>query len=183
MCDKCPWHVVAAAGWRCSYHATLSLCLTNPGVTFGCMRNSVLLPKLSAPPRVRYMLSEANVCRMTINDCPPTFPTCRILLTTLVLQIIGPGMGDAYLRLKLGDQKRALQMVADDPDLQQLQLLNSPLLDMEVRGVPALDYFAGIVWSPVLAEYTAGEHFQTHTCSLNRCFSPALRNLFATRQS
>jgi arsenite-transporting ATPase len=96
----------------------------------------------------------------------------------LVLQIIGPGMGDAYLKMKLGDQKRALQMVADDPHLQQLQLLNSPLLDMEVRGVPALDYFAGIVWSPVLAEYTTGDHLQMQTGSLNNYISPALCNRF-----
>lgn len=81
------------------------------------------------------------------------------------MQIIGPGMGDAYLKLKLGDQKRALQMVADDPNLQDLKLLNSPLLDMEVRGVPALDYFAGIVWSPVLEEYTSGNPLVLQTCT------------------
>ncbi len=40
---------------------------------------------------------------------------------------------------------------------QGLQLLDSPLLDMEVRGVPALDYFAGIVWKPVIEEYVAGQ--------------------------
>ena len=73
-------------------------------------------------------------------------------------------MGDAYLKLKLGDQKRALQMVADDPDLNQLKLLESPLVDMEVRGVPALDYFGGIVWEPVVAEYTAGDH--TNGCEI-----------------
>ena len=65
-------------------------------------------------------------------------------------------MGDAYLKLKLGDQRRALQMVASDAELQGLQLLESPLIDLEVRGVPALQYFGGLVWGSVLDEYKAG---------------------------
>lgn len=72
------------------------------------------------------------------------------------LQVIGPGMGDAYLKLKLGDQRRALEMVDADPKLRKLERLQSPLVDLEVHGIPALQYFGRQVWEPVLDGYCSG---------------------------
>lgn len=65
-------------------------------------------------------------------------------------------MGDAYLRNKFRDQNRALQMIKEDSGLQDLRVLNSPMVDLEVRGVPALQYFGSVVWGPAIDEFAAG---------------------------
>lgn len=85
------------------------------------------------------------------------------------LQVIGPGMGEAYLKLKLGDQRRAFQMISRDPQLQSLQQLSSPLVDLEVRGIVALQYFGSKVWSTVLDGYLAGEDGTLMRCAKHRC--------------
>lgn len=66
-------------------------------------------------------------------------------------------MGEAYLKNKFRDQNRALKMISNDSALSGLRLLNSPLVDLEVRGVPALQYFGGIVWEPALEEFLSGD--------------------------
>ncbi len=71
-------------------------------------------------------------------------------------QVIGPGMGSAYLRNKFRDQNRALQMIKEDSALQDLRVLTSPMVDLEVRGVPALQYFGGVVWGSAIEEFTSG---------------------------
>lgn len=38
-------------------------------------------------------------------------------------QVIGPGMGDAYLRMKLKDQEMAIHMITTDPALQGLSMV------------------------------------------------------------
>ena len=65
-------------------------------------------------------------------------------------------MGDAYLRLKLKDQARALDMISGDAQLADLRQLRAPLVDLEVRGLPALQYFGGMVWQHALDDYAAG---------------------------
>lgn len=67
-------------------------------------------------------------------------------------------MGQAYLKNKFRDQNRALQMIGEDPALKPLRILNSPMVDLEVRGVPALQYFGGVVWGEALDEYVSGGH-------------------------
>jgi arsenite-transporting ATPase len=44
------------------------------------------------------------------------------------------------------DQLRALEMIQKDPNLSDLQLIQSPLVDVEIRGVPALKFMGDIVW-------------------------------------
>ena len=36
--------------------------------------------------------------------------------------------------------------------------VQAPLVDLEVRGVPALSYFGRIVWAQTLPDMAAGEH-------------------------
>ena len=66
-------------------------------------------------------------------------------------------MGCAYLRLKLKDQAKALDMLAGDSQLADLRQLRAPLVDLEVRGLPALQYFGGMVWQHAIDEWAAGE--------------------------
>ncbi|KAG2424744.1 hypothetical protein HYH02_015126, partial [Chlamydomonas schloesseri] len=74
----------------------------------------------------------------------------------IVNQIVGPQQGDAYLRLKMKDQIAALEMVANDPGLRPLRKVIAPMVDVEVRGVPALQYFGNVVWKDVYDDMNRG---------------------------
>ena len=69
----------------------------------------------------------------------------------VVNQVIGEGDGDAFLAARLRDQAAALATMAADPVLAALPTATAPLLDLEVRGVPALRYFGGLAWSDLAA--------------------------------
>ena len=76
------------------------------------------------------------------------------------MQVITEGMGSAYLRLKLKDQAKALDILTEDVQLADLRQLRAPLVDLEVRGLPALQYFGGMVWQHAIEDYAAGEQLQ-----------------------
>lgn len=70
-----------------------------------------------------------------------------IPITTMVInQVVSQGATERFLELRRHDQARALAAIAADPELSRLQLIKAPLLDLEVRGAAALNYFGGIVW-------------------------------------
>jgi arsenite-transporting ATPase len=41
---------------------------------------------------------------------------------------------------------RALDMIQNDPELSSLTLIQGPLVDVEIRGVPALKFLGDIIW-------------------------------------
>lgn len=41
---------------------------------------------------------------------------------------------------------RTLDMVRKDPKLSKLRLIEAPLVDVEIRGVPALKFMGDMVW-------------------------------------
>ncbi|KAL0315087.1 UNVERIFIED_CONTAM: ATPase ARSA1 [Sesamum calycinum] len=73
----------------------------------------------------------------------------------VVNQILPPSASDckfcamkrkqALLFSKLG-QTRALGMIQNDPELSSLTMIQAPLVDVEIRGVPALQFLGDIVW-------------------------------------
>lgn len=71
-------------------------------------------------------------------------------------QVITETMGEKYLAMKLKDQERSIAMLAADPDLKELRQIQAPLVDLEVRGLPALAYFGGQMWKDTLPEMSAG---------------------------
>ncbi len=71
-------------------------------------------------------------------------------------QVISESLGAAFLRLRLRDQAKALAMLQAAPELAGLQQLRAPLVDLEVRGLPALRYFGGLAWQPVADRMAAG---------------------------
>ncbi|KAL4528152.1 hypothetical protein Ndes2437B_g00259 [Nannochloris sp. 'desiccata'] len=73
----------------------------------------------------------------------------------IVNQVIGPDTGEVYLNMKLKDQERALNLIHGDKGLDNLRQLKAPYLDLEVRGVPALKYFAGQAWGEAISEFAA----------------------------
>lgn len=41
---------------------------------------------------------------------------------------------------------RSLDMIQSDPELSSLMVTQAPLVDVEIRGVPALQFLGDIVW-------------------------------------
>ena len=58
-------------------------------------------------------------------------------------------MGAAFLRLKLKDQAKALEMLTSDAQLADLRQLRAPLVDLEVRGAAS----AAVLWRNGVAKY------------------------------
>jgi arsenite-transporting ATPase len=57
------------------------------------------------------------------------------------------GPDASFCALKRKDQARALQLVDADPGLKALRRIDAPLFDLEIRGVPALQFMASQVWT------------------------------------
>ncbi|XP_024361113.1 ATPase GET3B [Physcomitrium patens] len=65
----------------------------------------------------------------------------------IVNQVLPPSNSDCkFCAVKRKDQKRAMDMVSKDPSLQTLEVVESPLFDLEIRGVPALKFMGDLVW-------------------------------------
>ncbi|GAB2286854.1 ATPase get3b [Dionaea muscipula] len=65
----------------------------------------------------------------------------------IVNQILPPSASDCkFCSMKRKDQTRGLDMIKNDPSLSTLKLIEAPLVDVEIRGVPALRFLGDIVW-------------------------------------
>ncbi|EOA32649.1 hypothetical protein CARUB_v10015946mg [Capsella rubella] len=65
----------------------------------------------------------------------------------VVNQILPPSSSDCkFCSIKRKDQMRALDMIREDSELSALTLMEAPLVDMEIRGVPALRFLGDIIW-------------------------------------
>lgn len=87
---------------------------------------------------------------MAINESEKLVSALRseeIPVRTLVVnQVLDPLATEKFLSNRRKDQERALTMLSTDPGLKTLELIKAPLVDLEVRGVPALQYFGAQVW-------------------------------------
>ena len=71
----------------------------------------------------------------------------RVPVETIVVnQVIREDTTESFLTTRRKDQQRAIEKLKSDPELGKLQLIEAPLFDLEVRGVPALQYFGQKVW-------------------------------------
>ncbi|CAI5513140.1 unnamed protein product [Closterium sp. Naga37s-1] len=65
----------------------------------------------------------------------------------IVNQILPKSNSDCkFCNIKRKDQQRALDIVEADQDLSHLRVIQSPLFDLEIRGVPALKFMGDLVW-------------------------------------
>uniref|UniRef100_A0A1J3H3D6 Putative arsenical pump-driving ATPase n=1 Tax=Noccaea caerulescens TaxID=107243 RepID=A0A1J3H3D6_NOCCA len=65
----------------------------------------------------------------------------------VVNQILPPSSSDCkFCSIKRKDQMRALDMIREDSELSGLTLMEAPLVDLEIRGVPALRFLGDIIW-------------------------------------
>uniref|UniRef100_A0A5B7CBH4 ArsA/GET3 Anion-transporting ATPase-like domain-containing protein n=1 Tax=Davidia involucrata TaxID=16924 RepID=A0A5B7CBH4_DAVIN len=65
----------------------------------------------------------------------------------IVNQVLPPSASDCkFCAMKRKDQMRALDVIRNDPELASLRLIQAPLVDVEIRGVPALKFMGDMVW-------------------------------------
>ncbi|PWZ20148.1 putative arsenical pump-driving ATPase [Zea mays] len=65
----------------------------------------------------------------------------------IVNQVLPPSTSDCkFCAIKRKDQTRALDMIRTDPELKGLNIIQAPLVDMEIRGVPAHNFLGDILW-------------------------------------
>uniref|UniRef100_A0A0C9RW58 TSA: Wollemia nobilis Ref_Wollemi_Transcript_9655_1771 transcribed RNA sequence n=1 Tax=Wollemia nobilis TaxID=56998 RepID=A0A0C9RW58_9CONI len=65
----------------------------------------------------------------------------------IVNQVLPPSSSDCkFCAIKRKDQSRAIDMIQKDSNLSDLQLIQAPLVDVEIRGVPALKFMGDTVW-------------------------------------
>lgn len=65
----------------------------------------------------------------------------------IVNQVLPPSASDCkFCSMKRKDQLRSLDMIQSDPELSGLMVIQAPLVDVEIRGVPALQFLGDIVW-------------------------------------
>ncbi|KAL6633552.1 hypothetical protein ACP70R_026223 [Stipagrostis hirtigluma subsp. patula] len=86
-------------------------------------------------------ISESSRLRSSLKK--ESVPVRRLIVN----QILPPSTSDCkFCAIKRKDQTRALDMIRNDPELMGLNLIQAPLVDMEIRGVPALKFLGDIVW-------------------------------------
>lgn len=66
-------------------------------------------------------------------------------------------MGDKFLEMKLKDQAKSIELLTTEPQLKGLRKVFASLVDLEVRGVPALQYFGHMVWDSLDPPLPTGE--------------------------
>ncbi|XP_068658626.1 ATPase GET3B-like [Aristolochia californica] len=65
----------------------------------------------------------------------------------IVNQVLPPSVSDCkFCAMKRKDQMRALDLIQNDSELKGLNLIQAPLVDVEIRGVPALKFMGEMVW-------------------------------------
>ncbi|KAE8696697.1 ATPase ASNA1-like protein isoform X3 [Hibiscus syriacus] len=66
----------------------------------------------------------------------------------IVNQILPPSVSDCkFCTTKRKEQMRAIEMIRNDPELANLRIIEAPLVDLEIRGIPALKFMGDIVWA------------------------------------
>jgi arsenite-transporting ATPase len=64
----------------------------------------------------------------------------------VINQVLDAETSPTFLATRRKDQQRAMEKLRNDAELGALQLIEAPLFDLEVRGIPALTYFGQKVW-------------------------------------
>eukprot|EP01018_Ginkgo_biloba_P021387 Gb_19484 [translate_table: standard] len=86
-------------------------------------------------------VSESSRLRFSLEK--ESVPVKRLIVN----QVLPASSSDCrFCAVKRKDQLRALDMIQRDPNLSNLQIIQAPLVDVEIRGVPALKFMGDIVW-------------------------------------
>jgi len=107
--------------------------------------------RLAASLRQEQVPVRRIVVNQMVRESDVSVPTHPVTSTPLTLTLrpapqVDASASHSYFDLRRKDQQRALQLLRDDAELSSLAVVQAPLLDLEVRGVPALKYFGDQVW-------------------------------------
>lgn len=50
-----------------------------------------------------------------------------------------------------------MELIKNSPELSKLDQITAPMLDLEVRRIPALTYFGGMIWKDVFGRMNDGQ--------------------------
>ncbi|XP_058729768.1 ATPase GET3B-like [Vicia villosa] len=64
----------------------------------------------------------------------------------IINQVLPPTSDCKFCSMKIKDQMRAIETIHNDSELSGLTLFQAPLVDMEIRGVPALKFMGDKLW-------------------------------------
>jgi anion-transporting ArsA/GET3 family ATPase len=65
----------------------------------------------------------------------------------IVNQLLPQSESDCkFCSIRRKEQTRVLGLIQNDTELSGLKLIQSPLLDAEIRGVPALKFMGDLIW-------------------------------------
>ena len=79
-------------------------------------------------------------------------------------------MGAPYIRMKLQEQQKAMELLGTSPHLRDLQQIKGRYVDLEVAGIPALQYFATRLWPGLpLPAAGAGEGLLSTGARIRTC--------------
>ncbi|XP_057456110.1 ATPase GET3B-like [Lotus japonicus] len=71
----------------------------------------------------------------------------KVPVKRLVINQVLPHASDCkFCSMKRKDQMRAIETIHNDSELSGLRLCEAPLVDMEIRGVPALKFMGDMLW-------------------------------------
>ncbi|CAI9773946.1 unnamed protein product [Fraxinus pennsylvanica] len=91
-------------------------------------------------PTVMAISESSRLCSSLKKD---NVPVKRLVVN----QILPPSTSDCkFCAMKRKDQARSISMIKSDPELSSLTMIQAPLVDVEIRGVPALQFLGDIVW-------------------------------------
>ena len=109
---------------------------------------------VSESSRLRSSLRKEGVLvkRLIVNQVlPPSSSDCKFcsikrkVKTWWFRKCFLNGFLNSILMI-MQDQMRALDMILDDQELNDLTMVKAPLVDVEIRGVPALRFMGDLVW-------------------------------------
>ncbi|KAL6516687.1 ATPase get3b [Orobanche gracilis] len=91
-------------------------------------------------PTVMALSESSRLCASLRKD---KVPVKRLIVN----QLLPPSVSNCkFCEIRRKDQMRALDMIQKDLELSKLKLIQSPLIDVEIRGVPALKFMGDVIW-------------------------------------
>ncbi|KAG5515543.1 hypothetical protein RHGRI_036550 [Rhododendron griersonianum] len=99
--------------------------------------------KEESQPRLDAVMAVRESSRLCASLKKENVPVQRLIVN----QVLPPSASNCnFCEMKRKDQMRSLDMIRSDPELAGLSLIQAPLVDAEIRGVPALKFMADKVW-------------------------------------
>ncbi|KAL1323611.1 hypothetical protein AAHE18_13G028800 [Arachis hypogaea] len=98
-------------------------------------------PQNDGPDKLEKLKERVEKIRDLFQDSDTT----EFIIVTIPT-VLPPTSDCKFCSMRRKDQMRAIEMIHNDSELGGLRLCQAPLVDMEIRGVPALKYMGDKLW-------------------------------------